>query len=115
MGAFNLQQEIEECSEMLDTALEECKRRGDAMALAEAEYYSAKARATRGMEADGQKATLIPLMVKGDPEVNKALEKWRRLQVAYDNAKDARNIFKRRYDFIREQYQREWTQAGMQR
>lgn len=115
MGAFNLQQEIEECGEMLDTALEECRRRGDACALAEAEYYSAKARAVLDLKAQGQPATLISLLVKGVPEVNEALAKWRRLEVAYDNAKDARNIFKRRYDFTREQYQREWTQAGMQR
>lgn len=115
MGAFTLQQEIEEYGGLLDTALDECKRRGDACAVAEAEYYSAKARAVRGMVADGQKATLIPLLVKGDPTVNKALEKWRRLEVAYDNAKEARNVFKKKYDFTREQYQREWTQAGMQR
>ena len=89
MGAFTLQAEIDEYGDLLDTALEECKRRGDACALAEAEYYSAKARAVRGMVADGQKATLIPLLVKGDPTVNKALEKWRRLEVAYDNAKES--------------------------
>ena len=115
MGAFTIQAEIDEYGDLLDTALEECKRRGDACALAEAEYYSAKARAVRGMVADGQKATLIPLLVKGDLTVNKALEKWRRLEVAYDNAKEARNVFKKKYDFTREQYQREWTQAGMQR
>lgn len=45
MGAFTLQAEIDEYGDLLDTALEECKRRGDACALAEAEYYSAKARA----------------------------------------------------------------------
>ena len=47
MGAFTLQAEIDEYGDLLDTALEECKRRGDACALAEAEYYSAKARAVR--------------------------------------------------------------------
>ena len=47
MGAFTLQQEIEEYGGLLDTALDECKRRGDACAVAEAEYYSVKARARR--------------------------------------------------------------------
>ena len=74
MGAFTLQQEIEEYGGLLDTALDECKRRGDACAVAEAEYYSVKARAVMGMKADGCQATLIPLIVKGLPEVNEALE-----------------------------------------
>ena len=114
MGAFTLQAEIDEYGDMLDTALEECKKRGDACAIAEAKYYTAKANAAIRLK-EQYPASMIPSLVKGVGEVNEALLAWRRLEVAYDNAKEARNVFKKKYDFTREQYQREWTPAGMSR
>jgi hypothetical protein len=33
-------------------------------------------------------------------------------KVKYDNAYEAINILKKDFDFLREQYSREWSQAG---
>ncbi len=112
MGAFGIMADLEQVDGLLGKALEDCRRYGDECAVAEARYYSAKARAVLEMQQGGMPATLIAQTVKGDRNVNGALLGWRRAQVLYDNAKEARNVYKRRYDFCREQLSREWTEAG---
>ena len=97
---------------MLDTALSESKKRGEAMVLAEAEYYSAKAEAVYRLKGDGMPATLVMAVVKGEREVAGKMAAFHAAQIEYENAREARNVYKKKLDTLREQYAREWGRAG---
>ena len=104
--------EIQECIRLLDLALKEAKKRGDAMVKAEAEYYTAKAEAAFSLKEDGYPVTLIEMVVKGMPEVTEKMTEYHAAQVEYENAREARNVYKKQLDVLREQMQREWSQTG---
>lgn len=105
--------EIEECMDLLDLALVEAKKRGDAMVKAEADYYTAKANAAFRMKEDGYPVTFIETAIKGVGEVSHKMSAYHAAQVEYENAREARNVYKKKLDTLREQYAREWSQSGM--
>ena len=104
--------QIEECIELLDLALAESKERGNQMVLAEAAYYSAKAEAVYRLKEEKMPATLVQMVVKGDPQVCAAMSEYHAAQVMYENAREARNVYKKKLDTLREEYEREWSRAG---
>lgn len=105
--------QIEECMRLLDLSLKEAKRRGDAKVKAEAEYYSAKARAAFELKELGYPVTLIEMTIKGQPEVTAKMTAYHAAEVEYENAREARNVYKKKLDTLREEYAREWGRAGM--
>lgn len=109
---MSLWNEIEEVTRLLDMSLKEAKERGAKCVLAEAEYYSAKARVAFALKEDGYPVTLIEMTIKGVPEVCEKMTEFHAAQVEYENAKEARQCYKRKLDVLREQYQREWSEAG---
>lgn len=108
----DLWQEIRETQRLLELALSESKRRGEAMVRAEARYYTAKAQASFAMKEEGVPVTFIQTVVKGVPEVTEAMTAYHAAQVEYENAREGRNVYKKKLDTLREQYSREWSQAG---
>ena len=110
---MSLWNEIEEVTRLLDMSLKEAKERGAKCVLAEAEYYSAKANAAFALKADGMSGTMIGIVIKGHPMVVDRMLEYHAAQVEYENAKEARNVYKKKLDTLREQYQREWSQSGM--
>lgn len=110
---MSLWNEIEEVTRLLDMSLKEAKERGAKCVLAEAEYYSAKANAAFALKADGMSGTMISIVIKGHPMVVDKMLEYHAAQVEYENAKEARNVYKKKLDTLREQYQREWSQSGM--
>lgn len=113
MEANDLWGEIEECTRLLELALREAGERGNRLVLSEADYYSQKARTTLELKDEGHSASMIALIIKGMPEVNEKMKAYQQAQVEYENAREARNVYKKKLDTLREQYQREWSQAGM--
>lgn len=103
--------EILDCQEMLEKALALSKERGNAWAVSEAAYYSVKAEAAYRLMQEGHSASFIAMVIKGDPNVNKAMAERDARLVEYENAKEARNVFKKKLDTIREEYAREWNQS----
>lgn len=110
---MSLWNEIEEVTRLLDMSLKEAKERGAKCVLAEAEYYSAKANAAFALKAEGMSGTMISIVIKGHPMVVDKMLEYHAAQVEYENAKEARNVYKKKLDTLREQYQREWSQSGM--
>ena len=106
---MSLWNEIEEVTRLLDMSLKEAKERGAKCVLAEAEYYSAKANAAFALKADGMSGTMISIVIKGHPMVVDKMLDYHAAQVEYENAKEARQCFKKKLDTLREQYQREWS------
>ena len=105
--------EIQEVTRLLDLSLKEAKERGNRYVLAEAAYYSAKAQTAFAMKEEGYPVTFIETVIKGVPEVAQAMSAYHAAQVEYENAREARNVYKKKLDTLREQYAREWSQAGM--
>ena len=106
---MNLWQEIQETKTLLELALKEAKSRGIAMNAAEAKYYTEKDLRVRELMDENKSATVINMIIKGEPSVNKAMNEFHDLQVEYKNACEAIQVYKRSFDFLREQYQREWS------
>lgn len=106
-----LWEQIAEARRMLDTALLECKERGARMVAAKARYYTVKARVSFDMREKGFPVTFIQDVVKGVPEVNEAMTAYNAAEVEYENAREARQVWKKHLDTLREQYSREWAAA----
>lgn len=111
---MTLWQEIEETMRLLDKALAESKTRGAAWVQAQAKYYGVKARAVWELEQDGRSASFIAMVIKGEPDVNSAMMARDAAQIEYENAREARNVYKKKLDTLREEYAREWGRAGME-
>lgn len=107
----DLWSEIRETDRLMDLALKEAKRRGDALWRAEARYYTAKAEAVFELKEQGMSAAMIAMVIKGLPTVSSAMSEYHAAQVEYDNAKEAVNVYKKRLTYLNEQYSREWGQA----
>lgn len=108
MSGVDLWQEIQDTKKLLDIALKEAKARGIMMNAAEAKYYSVRDLRVRELMDENKSATIINLIIKGEPEVNDAMNHFHDLQVEYKNACEAILCYKKWLDFLREQYQREW-------
>ena len=61
---------------------------------------------------ENKSGTVIQMLIKGESEVNAAMNEFHDAQVEYKNACEAINVYKKWLDTLREQYQREWSQAG---
>lgn len=101
--------EIYQAQSDLDLALAKARERGQKMTIAEAHYYSVKDRRVRELMDEGLSASAISMMIKGEPGVNEAMKDFHDMQVLYKNACEAIQVYKRRFDFLKEEYQREWT------
>ena len=112
MGELPLWEQIRKVMGLLDTALRECKERGQRMVTAKAAYYTAKAEAAFRLREDGHPVTFIQEVLKGEADVCAAMIEYNAAEVEYENAREARNVLKKKLDTLREQYQREWGAAG---
>lgn len=110
--SVELYQELRELERLLDLALKEAVARGRSMTAAEAHYYTVKDMRVRELMDENKSATIINMIIKGEPGVNEALHEYRNMEVEYKNACEAINVYKLRMRIIESQIEREWTQAG---
>ena len=113
MDSAPLWVQIDQTLALLDVALEECKNRAAEYARAEVGYQKTKAKRALEMKADNMPVTLIEMVVKGDDEVAPKLLDRILAEALYDHAREARNVYKRKLDTLREEYQRQWGRAGI--
>lgn len=102
---------IEECMRLLDIALKEAKKRGAAMVDAECEYYTAKAKECFSLLEAGYANTFIQQVIKGRPDVAKAMSKYHAAEVEYKNANEAINAMKAKLRVLENEQEREWEQS----
>ena len=105
-------QQIQKVREELHIALQESKALGERYAVSKAKYEGVKSRCVLELKEQGYSASIIEQIIKGVPEVNDALLDVLTTEVQYKNACEAINVWKKEYDYLREQYQREWSQSG---
>lgn len=103
---------IQECMKLLDLSLAECKKRGQEMVAKELAYYTAKSRCAAELLEAGYANTYIQTVIKGRPGVAEAMSEYHLAQVMYENARESRQVYKKKLDTLREQYAREWSDAG---
>ena len=102
---------IEECMRMLDVANRAAKGRGITMVNAEAEYYTQKAIAAFTLKEEGYPVTFISDVIKGIPEVSKAMTTYHAEEVGYKNANEAIQIYKLKLRVLNDEQQRDYEQA----
>lgn len=96
--------------DLMKAASSELKHRGMEKARAEAEYQKAKNKRVLEMKAEGHSASLIQMLIKGDPEVNTKLFERDCAEVSYDSARDALQVYKLDARLLEAQISREWNQ-----
>ena len=94
--------------ELMKTASKQLKERGVALAVAEAEYQTAKAKRALAMQADGQSVTMIQLVIKGDEEVSEKLFARDCAEAEYESAREALNVYKLDARLLEAQIDREY-------
>ena len=94
--------------DLMKRASEELKRRGVALAKAEAEYQTAKAAAALSLKADGYSATMIAMILKGDERISVPMFARDCAQVEYDSAREALNVYKLDARLLEAQIDREY-------
>lgn len=114
MYELPLWEQIRYCMKMLDTALLECKTRGAAMVELKAAYYTKKSQAAFSLRESGHPVTFISDVLKGVPEVSESMSAYNAAEVEYENAREARNVWKKKLDTLREEYAREWGREGLE-
>lgn len=110
--SFDLWPEIQTAIRDTEYLVANMRDRGREKSEAEARYYTVKARRAFALKEAGHPVTFITLVIKGDEEVNAAMRDFHAREVEYDNAREAVMCSKKKLDTLREQMQREWSQAG---
>ena len=112
MDGGDLWGEIVRTDALLQQALKESRKRGMEWAQKQAHYYTIKAKAAFRLKGEGESASMIAMVLKGMPDVNAAMLERDAAEVSYENAREARNVYKKEIDTLREQLAREWAQSG---
>ena len=102
----------EQITEKMRLSLEAVKameRYGKQAAEAEKDYQVIHSQKTLLLKESGLPATLIPLIVKGDPEVAEARQKRDIADVMYKTAQELVNVRKIETKILNEQMSREWN------
>lgn len=94
--------------DLMKRASEEMKRRGIALAKAEAEYQTAKNATALLLKADGYSATMIAMVIKGDERVSVPMFARDCAQVEYESAREALNVYKLDARLLEAQIDREY-------
>ena len=103
--------EVFQKADLLEKALSESVKRGRALAEAERAYRIALAKKTFLLREEGQPATLIDNIAKGDEHVADLRFARDCAEADYDSSREAINVYKKEIDLMREQIEREWSRA----
>lgn len=109
---MNLIDRVFECIDLMKTAVAELKERAIKRARSEAHYQKVKYTRAFQMKAQGVPVTFIALVIKGDPEVNKALLERDSELSLYESTKEEINVYKLEARLIEEQIKRDYNETG---
>lgn len=111
MDGYELYNELNYKTKLLDTAVRELKSRGIAYAQAERDYRVKKAEAILEERAKGTPATITLDIVKGRKDVSKLCFERDCAETMWKSALEAINAIKLQLRLLESQVQREWGQA----
>lgn len=105
---------INKCLGDLRVELNEERESGIKYAEAENAYQREKHIRALELQAEGQTATMINLLLKGDPAVSSALLERDSKKVLYESSRSKVNAIKLQIRVLEGQLQREWSIYGNQ-
>lgn len=108
MSGYDLIQDIEALTKMLDSALSAYRKRGDENAKAEYEYRVALSEEIAKLRADGTPVSIVADMARGDRRVAKLRLERDLKEVAFKAAGEAIQNYKLQIRVKDAQVQREW-------
>ena len=108
MDGYELIQQIQQKTALLDKALRESKERGIASADAEREYKVALSKAMLTERERGTPVTIISDICRGQEEIAGLRRKRDIADALYKAAREAINVYKIQLRVLQEQAEREW-------
>lgn len=114
MNDIELVQQLDDMVAKMHLALKESAIRGEEWAKAERDYKVSNAQFILTERAKGTAITLIKDLSLGDGKVSDLRLKRDIALVAYENAKEARNIYKLNVRLLESEIERMWGLAGEQ-
>ena len=108
---YELIDELQQKNRELSAAIKQLRVSGTALAEAERAYKITLDKAVLRLKQEGEKATLIPLRIFGQPDVAAARFKRDMAEVVYNANQEAINATKLQLKLIESQIQREWGQG----
>lgn len=111
MMESDLINQLFEMAERGDALIHELAKQGDLLAQADYSYYRQKTEtAFRLKEVDGLPATMIPIVIKGMPEVAILLREREVAESRYRATQESIMMLKKQLSLIENQISREWGQ-----
>lgn len=104
----DLMRELADIRKELKLSVKALRKHGNAAAEAERDYQIAKAQTALRLKEEGYPATLIALIIKGQPEVAEKMFKRDIAKVMYDSNQEHINVKKKDLTVIEAQIEREW-------
>ena len=108
IGNPDLIRNQEELSRRCDELIKDMAREGDLAAQAEYNYYLQKTKTAYRLQDEGMSATMIGVVLKGEPEVAILMREMNISKSRYDATKEAINIVKLQMRMTDAQINREW-------
>lgn len=108
MNGYELIEQLNQKSAMMDKALEATKERAIASAQAETGYRTALAKAMLLERDKGTPVSIISDICRGQEEIARLRQERDIAQALYKAAREAINVYKIQTNILREQIEREW-------
>lgn len=108
MDGYELIQQLNQKSAMMDKALEATKDRAISSAKAETTYRTALAKAMLIERERGTSVTIISDICRGQEEIAALRQERDIAEALYKAAREAINVYKIQTNILREQVEREW-------
>lgn len=109
--SYELMEELEQKSAMLDAALRELGNRGRAFAQSEHNYRVALAEKILSERDKGTPVTIISDICRGNREIAKLRFERDVAEIVYKSAMEAINIYKKQMQMLENQISREWGRS----
>ena len=111
MEGYTLNAEMKRLTNVLNSSIEKMYENGKNKALCERNYDVAIAKKTYELK-DTMSMAQIDKVIKGEPEVADAKEKFRLAEVLYDVGREKIMAVKKQLDIVHSQWQYEWANSG---
>lgn len=111
MDGYELIQQLNQKSAMMDKALEATKDRAISSAKAETTYRTALAKAMLTEREKGTPVTIISDICRGQEEIAALRQERDIAEALYKAAREAINVYKIQTNILREQVEREWSRG----
>lgn len=108
---MDLYEEIQSLRRKLDICIKELRKNGTAYAEADRAYQVKRSEVALKLKADGMAVSMIGIVIRGLPEVEKYRFDREVAEVVYKANQEAINSYKLQLRLVEAQLQREWGQA----